>query len=58
MSAGVGIIVAPASLRAFILASARALSPVMIAPACPMRLPGGAVAPTISAHTGFLKFLP
>ena len=36
------MIQAPASLSAAILNSAVALSPVMIAPAWPMRLPGGA----------------
>ena len=50
------MIQAPASLSAAILYSAVALSPVMIAPAWPMRLPAGADAPTTNAATGLLKF--
>src|SRR4029079_15539993 len=30
--------------------------PEMMAPACPMRLPGGAVWPAMKAATGFLEF--
>ena len=58
MSAGVGMMVAPASRKARILASAVALSPVMIAPACPMRLPGGAEAPTTRAAIGLVNSAP
>ena len=49
------MMLAPASRKALILASAVALSPVMIAPACPIRLPGGAEAPTTSAEMGLVN---
>jgi hypothetical protein len=44
----------PASLSAAILSAAAPLPPLMIAPAWPMRLPGGAVWPPMKAPTGFL----
>ena len=55
MSAGLGIMVAPARSSALIFSSARAALPVMIAPACPMRRPGGALRPTMRAATGLLN---
>ena len=39
--AGDGTTVTPADFRAAILSPAPPLPPAMIAPACPMRLPGG-----------------
>ena len=46
---------APAAARALVFSSARPPLPVMIAPAWPMRLPGGALWPTMSAATGLLN---
>ena len=46
------MISAPALRSAATFSSARAAVPVMIAPAWPMRLPGGAVPPTMRAATG------
>ncbi len=46
----------PASLSAAILSAAAPLPPEMIAPAWPMRLPGGAVWPPMNAATGFFTF--
>ena len=46
MSAGLSAISIPASARAPSFASAVPLPPEMIAPAWPIRLPGGAVRPT------------
>ena len=43
MSAGLVTSVAPAAARAFIFSAAVPLPPAMMAPACPMRRPGGAV---------------
>ena len=45
-------ITAPAAVSASILLWAVPLFPLMIAPAWPMRLPGGAVRPLIKATTG------
>ena len=44
------------TFRAAILAAAVPLPPLTMAPACPMRRPGGAVAPAIKAAMGFLQF--
>ena len=44
---------APASFSAAIFSAAVPELPVMIAPACPMRLPGGALLPDMKATTGF-----
>ena len=52
MVAGEGVTVTPAASRAAILAGAVPLPPEMMAPACPIRLPGGAVVPAIKATTG------
>ena len=51
-SAGEGAIDTPAASSAAILSEARPWPPAMIAPACPMRLPGGAVVPAMKATTG------
>src|SRR5207253_10818933 len=53
MSAGLLTSVAPASSSAFIFSAAVPLPPAMIAPAWPMRRPGGAVWPQMNATTGF-----
>src|ERR1041385_6676707 len=50
---GVAATPMPASLKAAIFAAAVPLPPLTIAPACPMRRPGGAVAPAINPATGF-----
>src|SRR5512145_2186619 len=52
MSAGLRTSVAPAPSRAFIFSAAVPLPPAMMAPACPMRRPGGAVWPQMKATTG------
>src|SRR5215470_2300398 len=44
----------PAASRALIFSAAVPLPPAIIAPACPMRLPGGAVCPAINATIGFV----
>src|SRR2546423_15357854 len=54
--AGVSAIAIPAALSASIFPAAVPFPPEMIAPACPMRRPGGAVMPAIKAATGFLQF--
>ena len=56
ISPGDGIIVTPASKRALTLWSALPLLPVIIAPAWPIRRPGGALCPTINAATGFVTY--
>src|SRR5215467_7069159 len=53
MSAGLFTNVAPAAFSAFIFSAAVPLPPAMIAPAWPMRRPGGAVWPQMNATTGF-----
>src|SRR5215831_19351734 len=53
MSAGLLTRVAPASSSACIFSAAVPLPPAMIAPACPIRRPGGAVWPQMKATTGF-----
>src|ERR1051325_2102174 len=50
---GVAATPLPASLKAAIFAAAVPLPPLTIAPACPMRRPGGAVAPAMNPATGF-----
>ena len=54
ISAGLGTIKAPAFSKDLTFDDASASVPVIIAPACPIRLPGGAVWPTISDITGFV----
>lgn len=54
ISDGVGATAIPASLSAAIFVSAEPLLPETIAPACPMRRPGGAVVPAMNAAIGFL----
>ena len=54
MRAGLGDTRTPARSSAAILSAAVPLPPEMIAPAWPMRLPGGAVAPAMKPTTGFL----
>src|SRR6266850_892248 len=56
MSAGLLTSVAPAASSAFIFSAAVPLPPAMMAPAWPMRRPGGAVWPQMKATTGFLTF--
>ncbi len=46
----------PAAFIASIFPSAVPSPPLMIAPACPIRFPGGAVRPAIKPATGFLIF--
>src|ERR1051326_4393205 len=53
-SAGVGQTVMPASCMALILSSALPEPPAMMAPAWPIRRPGGAVWPAMKPTTGFL----
>ena len=43
----------PASSKAAILSSPRPDVPLMMAPAWPMRFPGGAVRPAMNPNTGF-----
>ena len=54
MYAGPGMIDTPAADSALFFSSAFPAEPVMIAPACPILLPGGALCPTINAATGFV----
>src|SRR5438128_3779031 len=53
---GVAATATPASLNAAIFAAAVPLPPLTIAPAWPIRRPGGAVAPAIKPATGFLQW--
>ena len=53
ISAGDGATLTPAASSAAILSVAVPLPPEMIAPAWPMRLPGGAVVPAMKPATGF-----
>ena len=55
-SAGVAAMAMPASRSAAIFSAAVPLPPLMMAPAWPMRLPGGAVWPAMKAATGFFMF--
>jgi hypothetical protein len=57
MSAGDFTTWMPASDIAFIFSSAVPLPPAMMAPAWPMRRPGGAVWPAMKPTMGFLTFL-
>src|SRR5262249_57314750 len=52
--AGDGATLMPAASMAAILDSASPLPPAMMAPACPMRRPGGAVRPAMKPTIGFL----
>src|SRR5215831_3659209 len=54
--AGVGHTVMPAASMAAILSLALPLPPAMIAPAWPMRRPGGAVCPAMKPTTGFFTY--
>jgi 2-oxoglutarate ferredoxin oxidoreductase subunit beta len=56
ISAGEGATTTPAASRAAILSEARPFPPAMMAPACPMRLPGGAFWPAMNATTGFFMW--
>ena len=56
MSAGLFTTLTPAAVSAAIFSAAVPLPPAMIAPAWPMRRPGGAVWPAMKPTTGFLKF--
>ena len=53
MSLGVGATFEPAAWSAAIFSAAVPLPPEMIAPAWPMRLPGGAATPAMNEATGF-----
>ena len=53
MSAGLSATTTPAASRAAILSVAVPLPPEMIAPAWPIRLPGGAVRPAMNAADRF-----
>ena len=57
MSAGLFTTLTPAAVSAAIFSAAVPLPPAMIAPACPIRRPGGAVCPAMNPTTGFLKRL-
>src|SRR5579862_1374796 len=52
-SAGLGATVTPARRNASIFSAAVPFPPAMMAPACPMRLPFGAVCPAMNPTTGF-----
>ena len=54
MSAGLSATSIPAACRAAIFSAAVPLPPEMIAPAWPIRLPGGAVRPAMNAATGLV----
>ena len=54
MSEGEFATVIPQSCIIFIFSSALPLPPEIIAPACPILLPGGAVTPAINPTIGFL----
>src|SRR5262249_11438806 len=56
MSLGVGATPMPASLNAANFAAAVPRPPLTIAPAWPMRRPGGAVAPAMNPATGLRQF--
>lgn len=57
ISAGLWATAMPAAFRAAILVSADPSPPEIMAPACPMRRPGGAVRPAMKAATGFFTCL-
>ena len=52
MSAGLSATTMPAARSASFFSAAVPFPPAMIAPAWPMRRPGGAVAPAMNAATG------
>ena len=52
ISDGVSATAIPASLRAVFFAAAVPFPPEIIAPACPILRPGGAVAPAMNAAIG------
>jgi hypothetical protein len=54
MSVGVGAMTTPAASSAAILSAAVPWPPLMMAPAWPIRLPGGAVVPAMKPATGFV----
>ena len=54
--AGDSTTVAPAASKALFFSDASPALPVMMAPACPIRLPAGAVCPAIEATTGLVTF--
>ena len=56
MSDGLRATPIPFALKASIFSSAVPVDPLMIAPACPMRRPGGAVCPAMKPTTGLLRF--
>ena len=56
MSLGVGATFAPAASSERIFSAAVPLPPAIIAPACPIRLPGGAVVPAMKHATGLFIF--
>ena len=53
--AGESVTWIPASLIALILDCAVPLPPDIMAPACPIRLPGGAVSPAMNPATGYIN---
>src|SRR5213080_3258516 len=53
MSAGLRVTLMPHSSITASFSCAVPLPPEMIAPACPMRFPGGAVTPAMNPTTGF-----
>merc|ERR1719309_393478 len=55
--AGLGVTVTPAASSAAIFVPAVPFPPLMIAPACPILRPGGAVTPAMKLTTG-LAYLP
>src|SRR5205823_11979307 len=55
-AAGVAATSTPGAFRAAILSAALPLPPLMIAPAWPIRRPGGAVCPAMNAATGLVTF--
>lgn len=54
MTEGVSATSIPHALRVLIFSSAVPFPPEIMAPACPMRFPGGAVLPPIKPTTGFV----
>ena len=57
MSAGLFTTFTPAAVSAAIFSAAVPLPPAMMAPAWPIRRPGGAVCPAMKPTTGFLNWL-
>src|ERR1700693_619649 len=57
MLAGVSATALPAGFSALIFSAAVPFPPETIAPAWPIRRPGGAVIPAMKAATGFLQFI-